>query len=72
MDHNYYTIVWEKFMVGNIHEKFHGKKILATDHYKLLYLFMVRKFVFNFRRTWLLMKIFHAEFFPNYSICNGS
>ena len=44
-------------------------KIFILDDYKLLYLFVVRKFyVFNFRRTWLLTKIFHAKFFPNYGI----
>ena len=43
------TIVCEKFVVGNIYEKkICGKKFSsyqATNHYKLLYFFMVRKFL---------------------------
>ena len=50
-------------MVGNIHEKkIYGKNfssLQATDHYKLLYLFVVRKFhVFNFCHS----RIFQAKF----------
>ena len=43
-----YIVAWEKLVVGNIHEKkFRGKKFSsqqATNHYKLLYFFVVRKF----------------------------
>ena len=39
-------------------------------NYKLLYLFVVRKFhVFNFRRTAFRQKFFHTEFFSNDGIC---
>ena len=42
------TVVWFKLAVGNIHEKkFCGKKFSsqqATNHYKLLYFFVVIKF----------------------------
>ena len=43
-----HTVVWFKLAVGNIHEKkFRGKKFSsqqATNHYKLLYFFVVIKF----------------------------
>ena len=59
-----YTVVWEKFVVGNIHEK-KFSSVQATDHYKLLYLFVVTKFrVFNFCHTRLLTKIFSNRTFP--------
>ena len=43
---------------------------LATHHYKLLYVFMVRKFrVFDFCRTQLQTKNFSCQIFPNMYMC---
>ena len=63
------TIVWEKLVVGNIHEKkLRGKKFLsqqATNHYKLLYFFVVRKFLcVSFSSSWHTTKIFSHQIFP--------